>query len=81
MCIYERKLYNAVYMEETCLNLTPNTLESECILVTFSCIDEKFVLLQLTRSVSFKTLCIETNILQIFICIYETKQCKALYVE
>ena len=60
MCICERKLYNAVYVEETCLNLDkkPNTLESECILVTFSCVDEKFVLLQLTRSVSLKKLCI-----------------------
>ena len=36
----------------------PNTLQSECIHVTFSCNEEKFFLLQLTGSVRFKTQCI-----------------------
>ena len=33
------------------------TLQRQCIHVTFKSIDNKFVLLQLTVSVSFKTLC------------------------
>ena len=35
-----------------------NTLQSECIHVTFGSNEEKFLLLQITSSVSFKTLCI-----------------------
>ena len=58
LCIYESKLYNAVFAEGTCLNIdsTQNTLQHEGIHITFSANDEKFVLLQLTCSVSFKTL-------------------------
>ena len=57
ICIYERKLYNAVYLEQTCLNkdATPNTLQRECIHVTFRCNDKTFGLLQITGSISFKT--------------------------
>ena len=48
-----------------CLNLhaTTNTLQCECIHVTFKSNDEKYLLLQLTQWVSFKTLCVyRTNL-------------------
>ena len=63
--IYERKLYNTVYIEETSLNIDapPNTLQIECINVTFRSKNEKCVLLQLTRSVSIITLCVEPTTL------------------
>ena len=43
-------------MKETCLSIDalPTTLQSECIHVTFRSNEEKFVLLQLTRSVILK---------------------------
>ena len=54
------KADNADYIVEMCLDLdaTPNTLQCECIHVTFRSNDQKFVLLQLTHSVCFKTLCV-----------------------
>ena len=57
ICIYERKLYCAVYVKETCLYLDApqNTLQSECIHVTFLFKDEQLAPLQLSRSLSFKT--------------------------
>ena len=63
MYIYERKMYSAIFMEETCLNIdaAQNTLPRESIHVTFTANDEKFVLLQLTSSVSFKTLRVYTT--------------------
>ena len=48
--IYERQLYNVIYVEETCLKVDApqKIVQCEGIHVTFSANEEKFVLLQLT---------------------------------